>query len=131
MSASNSIIYIHITWATKHRIDFLREENILNAVINHIRHKAYGKGIKIDAIGGAVDHLHVLILLPSTMTLARTIKLIKGGSSHWIRRNIKGLESFSWQKGYYARVVPIKGTNAVRQYINNQLEHHSDKLNSG
>ena len=124
------MIFLHVTWTTKNRVDFLKDEKILKEIIEHIKLNAKRKGIMIDTINGAVDHIHVLILLSTSETIARTIKLIKGESSWWIRRNITGLEDFSWQVGFDARPVTLDLLDTVRNYINNQKEHHSDKQNT-
>src|ERR1043165_6625125 len=35
-------------------------------------------------IGGVQDHVHMLLSLPSTMTVAKALQIIKGGSSKWV-----------------------------------------------
>jgi len=37
--------------------------------------------MKAIEIGGVVDHVHMLLSLPSTLSIAKAIQLIKGGSS--------------------------------------------------
>ena len=101
MSNSSTEAYLHITWTTKNRINFFAEKEILDKVIEHIQANAIKKKIRIMAIGGFSDHLHVLIRLSVTETVSRTVKLLKGESSWWIRRNIKGFEGFKWQEGYH------------------------------
>jgi len=39
--------------------------------------------MKALAIGGTVDPLHALLSLPSAMSFAKAVQLIKGGSSKW------------------------------------------------
>jgi len=54
--------------------------------------------MKALAIGGTFDHLHALLALPSTMSFAKAVQLLKGGSSKWVHdrfpkpicRSIKG-----------------------------------------
>jgi REP element-mobilizing transposase RayT len=125
MTSSQNYIYIHATWTTKHRNSFFQDEQILQTIINHIETNAIKKRIIIDTIGGVDDHIHALIRLRSIMTLAKTVKLIKGESSWWIRRNIPGFEEFSWQVGYDARTIDLKNLTIVRNYIKNQKSHHA------
>src|SRR6187551_4098848 len=117
MSNSNTEAYLHITWTTKNRINFFDEKEILDKVIDHIQANAIKKKIRIMAIGGFSDHLHVLIRLSVTETVSRTVKLLKGESSWWIRRNIKGFEGFQWQEGYHMKVVETGKTHYVIDYI--------------
>jgi hypothetical protein len=39
--------------------------------------------IKPLCIGGVADHVHLLLSLPTTMSVAKAMQLIKGGSSAW------------------------------------------------
>jgi REP element-mobilizing transposase RayT len=36
------------------------------------------------AIGGVEDHVHLLLSIPSTLSIAKAMQLIKGGSSKWV-----------------------------------------------
>ena len=53
--------------------------------------------MKALAIGGVFDHLHALLSLPSTMSFAKAIQLIKGGSSKWVHEEI-GLRNLNGKK---------------------------------
>ena len=79
--------------------------------------------MKALAIGGIYDHLHSLISLPSTMSFAKAVQLIKGGSSKWIHEEI-GLKKFGWQEGYGAFSVSQSQVKKTIAYINSQKEHH-------
>jgi len=35
-------------------------------------------------VGGAQDHVHALLLLPTAMPLAKAAQLLKGASSEWL-----------------------------------------------
>ena len=50
------------------------------------------------AIGGMFDHLHALFSLPATMSFAKAVQLIKGGSSKWIHDSRAKYRKFEWQK---------------------------------
>ncbi len=40
--------------------------------------------MKALAIGGMRDHVHLLLSLPATITIAKAVQLIKAGSSKWM-----------------------------------------------
>ena len=80
--------------------------------------------IKALAIGGAADHVHILISLPATLSMSKAIQLLKGNSSKWIRETFPKMHSFAWQEGYGAFSVGISGVDATVAYIRKQLEHH-------
>ncbi|MGC2324269.1 MAG: IS200/IS605 family transposase, partial [Terriglobales bacterium] len=51
-------------------------------------------------VGGTADHVHVLLILPATVAIAKAVQLLKGGSSKWIHET-EG-KPFAWQDGYGA-----------------------------
>lgn len=78
------------------------------------------------AVGGASDHIHALLLLPTTITVAKGAQLIKGASSKWVNDQVfkNRNKKFRWQKGYGAFSVSESKISAVMKYINNQKVHH-------
>ena len=80
--------------------------------------------MKALAIGGAADHVHILISLPATLSVAKAIQLLKGNSSKWIRETFPKMRSFAWQEGYGTFSVGISGVDATVTYIREQSEHH-------
>jgi putative transposase len=76
------------------------------------------------AIDGTSDHLHALLSLPSMMSFARAVQLIKGGSSKWIHDWFPKYRKFEWQEGYGAFSVSASNVDKTIAYINNQKEHH-------
>jgi len=46
--------------------------------------------IKAIEIGGMPDHVHILLSLPSTLSIAKALQLIKGGSSKWVHDTFPG-----------------------------------------
>ena len=81
-------------------------------------------GMKVLAVGGTDDHAHMLLGLPSTMSTAKGVQLVKGGSSKWLGRKFPAPRFFEWQEGYGAFGVAISGVEDTIDYIANQKEHH-------
>lgn len=75
-------------------------------------------------VGGTVDHVHILLSIPSTMPFAKAIQLIKGNSSKWISDTFPGLRNFAWQEGYGAFSISVSGIDETIAYIQSQDEHH-------
>jgi REP element-mobilizing transposase RayT len=80
--------------------------------------------MKAIAIGGTFDHLHVLLSLPGTMSFAKAVQLIKGGSSKWVHDTFPKYNKFEWQEGYGAFSVSASQVKRTIAYIENQKEHH-------
>lgn len=119
-------IFVHINWSTKRRAKILSED-LKKELFQHISENASKKGIYIEALGGVLDHVHVLLSLSSNQTVAQMAQLLKGESSHWVNKNKLTRLKFEWQEEYYAESVSISRVDAVRRYINNQVEHHRRK----
>jgi putative transposase len=73
------------------------------------------------AIGGTVNHVHILFHLSPKLALAKAVQLLKGNSSKWIGE--QGIE-FAWQEGYGAFSVSSSNVDQVAGYIRNQEAHH-------
>ncbi|HTL73471.1 MAG TPA: transposase [bacterium] len=52
--------------------------------------------MKAIEVGGVEDHVHMLISQPSTMAIAKAMRLIKGGSSKWIHETFPDQHGFAW-----------------------------------
>ncbi len=75
-------------------------------------------------VGGVEDHVHVLLSIPSTMSVAKSVQLLKGNSSKWIHDTFKEHRDFEWQEGYGAFSIGISGVEDTMKYIQCQAEHH-------
>jgi len=84
-------------------------------------------GMKTLAIGGVEDHVHFLLSLPTSISLAKAIQLIKGGSSKWVHDSFPEHRDFSWQEGYGAFSIGISQRDDTVSYIRSQAEHHRKK----
>jgi REP element-mobilizing transposase RayT len=80
------------------------------------------------AVGGTADHVHILLVLPSTISIAKAIQLIKDGSSKWVSDAFPALHSFAWQEGYGAFSISVSGIDDTVAYIKAQDQHHSSRL---
>lgn len=111
---------IHIVFSTKSRCRFIpnQMQSELWAYIGGICREI---GVRVHSIGGAEDHVHLLVQLPPTLPLAKAVLTIKSNSSRWAR--VKKRE-FGWQEGYGAFSVSASNLPAVIRYIQNQDQHH-------
>jgi putative transposase len=116
-------VMIHAVWGTKNRRPLLRKE-IRHTFYDHIITNAKTKGIFIDAVNGVDDHIHLLFGLNADLSIAKTVQLIKGESSYWINKQGLLKDKFEWADEYYAASVSESLLPTLRNYINNQEEHH-------
>jgi REP element-mobilizing transposase RayT len=80
-------------------------------------------GCVAQAIGGVADHVHLLVGLPATSSLSQVVRELKTLSSKWIHEEL-GQGLFAWQEGYGAFTVSASQRETVRNYIENQEQHH-------
>jgi putative transposase len=123
MSHTHAANFVHCVFSTKNRCDLIPDEwqERLYAYSIGI---ADNLGFKILAAGGTSNHLHLLIALPTSLTLAEVVQKLKSNSSRWLAEN--GIK-FEWQKGYGAFSVSPSLLTMVQAYIRNQAEHHRNR----
>jgi REP element-mobilizing transposase RayT len=82
------------------------------------------------AINGMPDHVHLLVRLHSTVSVAQLLKEVKGASSHLVTHEIAPGGFFKWQGTYGAFTLAKSAVPEVKAYIERQKDHHTQgKLN--
>ncbi len=76
------------------------------------------------AAGGTEDHIHLLVSLSKTVSLADLMLAVKRDSSTWIKTKGDTFASFHWQEGYGAFSIGQSQVEAVKRYLAKQKEHH-------
>ena len=125
MPSTHLSLHFHLVFSTKDRHPFITDAWRLRL------HEYLGGLIRKadaipEAIGGTADHVHLLVGLRATHSLATFVQDIKQSSSRWIHENI-GIKNFSWQPGYGAFTVSVSNCESVKEYIASQIEHHRTK----
>jgi REP element-mobilizing transposase RayT len=110
-------------FATKSREPLLTAA-IRERLFRYLGGIARANGIRTLAVGGVADHVHILLSLPATMSVAKAMQLLKGNSSKWIHETFPTLRQFAWQEGYGAFSIGVSGTKETCEYIRDQEEHH-------
>jgi REP-associated tyrosine transposase len=114
---------MHCTFSTQERYPWIETELELR-LWPYIGGIARKNRMKALAVGGTLDHLHALLSLPSTMSFAKAVQLIKGGSSKWVHDEFPNFKKFEWQEGYGAFSVSASQVDRTIAYIERQKEHH-------
>mgnify|MGYP001595760660 FL=1 len=117
-------ILIHTVFSTKNHESWL-SSSLRERLYPYMCGIARENGLKVLCIGGTDNHIHILLSLDSTTSIAKAIQLIKGGSSKWIHETFPELRPFSWQEGYGAFSIGISNVDETKKYIENQEKHHS------
>lgn len=116
-------VLIHIVFSTKLRAPMLSKE-IRQELHSYMVGIARNNGCSPVQIGGVEDHVHLLISLSRTITIAQLVEHLKTGSSKWLKEKGPALKDFAWQAGYGVfSVSPAQANEAIR-YVQSQEAHH-------
>ncbi|MBD2594155.1 IS200/IS605 family transposase [Nostoc spongiaeforme FACHB-130] len=119
-------LYIHCVWGTWDRLPLVTPD-IQEIIYSAIAKQCSELGCKVIAIGGIVDHVHLLAGYPPNLTISELVQKTKGSSSHLITHEIKPQEFFKWQGGYGAFTVSHHHIDQIANYIHHQPIHHQQK----
>ncbi len=105
-----------------------REPTLLPAIrpvlFSYLGGIAKNHDITLMRAHGVEDHLHLLIGLPSTMSMSKAMQLLKGNSSKWLREEYREMQRFQWQEGYGAFSIGVSQVETTLRYIANQEARH-------
>ena len=118
MAHTHTCNLVHCVFSTKHRANLIPDPQRLWQYVGGI---ARQKHIPLLAAGGTANHLHLLISLPPTITLAKAVQEFKGNTSRWLNE----MSRFAWQEGYSAFSVSQSQRKTATDYIDRQAEHHA------
>jgi putative transposase len=124
MAQSLAQVWLHLVFSTKERRPFLNDESFQVEMFRMLAHHVKETGCVSASVGGHIDHVHLLVGLSRTTTIAKLVEKIKTETSKWAKDKEKCASVFSWQSGYGAFSVSHSNRNAVDEYICNQREHH-------
>ena len=115
----------HVVFAPKYRRKEIYGE--LRADIGQILRKLCEQnGVEIIEANACPDHIHMLLSIPPTISIAKFMGYLKGKSTLMIfdrHANLKyryGNRHF-WCRGYYVDTVG-RNRNAIEAYIKNQMQ---------
>ena len=123
MPHTTTNLLVHFIFSTKQcgaliKPDF---EKDLHAYLGGIIRQIGGTAL---CVNGTRDHVHLLVRVPATHSVADVARLVKADFSRWVHGPWPEKCCFGWQTGYGAFTVSESGVDAVRDYISNQQEHH-------
>lgn len=116
----------HCVFSTKERQPLLSAD-VRERLWPYLGGIARENGMKALAVGGVADHVHLLLSLPPTLSVAKAMQLLKGNSSKWLHETFPKLRNLSWQEGYAAFSIGVSGIEDTIAYIRGQEEHHRQR----
>ena len=115
--------YFHCVFGTKERRPQITPE-LRERLWPFLGGIARQNQIKALEVGGVEDHVHLRLSLPPTVSIAKAMQLLKGGSSKWVHETFPEHRLFRWQEKYGAFSVSVSQLDKALEYIKGQAEHH-------
>jgi putative transposase len=123
MRRNKLALFIHLVWATWDRLPLLMPD-VERAVHRCIADEVQELKGTVLALNGMPDHVHLVMRLPATISIADLVKQIKGGSSRFINETLRPETLFRWQGSYGAFTVGLSEIDRVVEYVKHQKQHH-------
>jgi REP element-mobilizing transposase RayT len=123
MPNTYSQLYIQLVFAVKGRecqvTEAIRErlQRYICGIVSQKQHKPL-------AIYCMPDHLHLLVGLQPTQSIADLVRDIKSSSTTWLNTERLLPHKFQWQQGYGAFSYARSQLDAVVNYVLSQPTHH-------
>jgi putative transposase len=124
MRRSRAVLFVHLIWRTWDRLPLIRPE-IERELFRLLSSEAEGMKCTVVAINGTEDHVHMLIRIPTSRSVAEVVKQMKGVTSHWVNAKQPGPIPFKWQGHYGAFSVSRWDVDKIADYVRKQKEHHA------
>ena len=123
MPTSYNRVFVHLIWGTWDRLPLVSEQITVRLYAALAAKCREHKCVPL-VIGGVENHMHLLVELYSTISVADLVKELKGASSHLVTHEIAPGEFFKWQGSYGAVSVNPEELDMVVRYIRSQKQHH-------
>ena len=92
---------LHVVLGTRKQQKFFTSD-VRDQLFSYLSKVAKSKGIKIIALGGTEDHIHILMAIPSKISIESAVLPLKYSSTTWLRQNFTFLRSFDWASDFAA-----------------------------
>jgi REP element-mobilizing transposase RayT len=90
----------------------------------YLVNKAHELGVRVYAINGWTEHVHLVASIPPKHAVAYVVKRLKGASAFDLNQSDKLAEQVNWQRGYGVLTVGEKQRPFAEAYVRQQKEHH-------
>ena len=117
-------IKYHFVWITKYRYRVLKGEVALR-VRELLRQGCESNNIRIRKGSVGVDHVHMLLSCPTTMSPSEIMQNLMGRTSRILQEEFQALRKkywgqHLWARGYFCGTVGEVDKETIERYIENQ-----------
>jgi len=120
-----------LVWATKYRYQVLRGE-VAERTRDLIRQVCMSRELTILQGHVSVDHVHIRVSCPPTLSPAKIVHYIKGVSSRKLQEEFSHLQKRYWgqplwARGYFCATVGTVTQEQIQEYIAKHEEPSPDE----
>jgi REP element-mobilizing transposase RayT len=126
MAGKHLSLMMHFIWSTAGREPWIGSD-WKDELYGYMGGIMKNKNARLISAGGMYDHIHLYASLPSTITIADLVSVVKSNSSRWVHESFPKRRAFAWQEGYGAFSVSKSEEGKVISYIRNQEHHHAKR----
>ena len=114
----------HLVWLPKYRRKVLKGR-VKIKVEEVLRQCADVNRWEIQELNIQVDHVHLLIQLPPSISVSDAVQRLKGLSSRVVREELPEIKQYLWGKdfwadGFFSETVGYCSEETILNYIRNQ-----------
>jgi len=118
-------LFYHLVWSTKNRQPLLTPL-VEKHVYGYLTSKAVGLNGVVYAVGGTLDHVHMVVAIPPAISVSRFVGQVKGVASTKFNKSGLSDARFEWQAEYGAFSFDAKRLPNYIAYVERQKEHHAE-----
>jgi putative transposase len=120
-------LFYHFIWSTKYREPWILPE-LEDILFKTIQIKTIGLRARLFAVNAYLDHVHLLVTVPPSISLSEFIGKVKGISSLQINRSGLLPKQVYWQAEYGVFSLNEGRLPSCIHYIENQKSHHAGTI---
>ena len=114
----------HLVWLPKYRKKVLKGR-VKEKVEEILRHCAEMNDWEIQALNIQIDHIHLVIQLPPSVSVSKAVQLFKGLSSKVVRAELPEVKKYLWGNdfwadGFFSETVGHCSEQNILNYVLNQ-----------
>jgi putative transposase len=114
----------HLVWLPKYRKKILAGK-IKERLEELFRMSAEMNGCEIQELNIQIDHVHMIIQIPPSISVSKVVQYLKGLSSKLIRAEMPEVKKVLWGKdfwadGYFSATYGHVSEETILNYVKNQ-----------
>ncbi|MDI6902711.1 MAG: IS200/IS605 family transposase [Methanocellales archaeon] len=126
----------HFEWCPKYRYKMFRREENKKLCEETLRKVAERHNISISELSVMPDHIHVIVEIPTTMSISKAFNLLKGASAYELFRRkpdyrLRYPKGHLWSPGKFYRSIGDTDLETTTNYVRGQAAQTSRRQNRG